>query len=518
MRYENSSDSASVQNDARSPDARDDTDALAAGDKGPATGNTISGAGTVTGTAGVDTGSNMHIVAIEGAGGIDQSLNAGQLRVSGEHGSLMINAQGHYSYTPKPGTPENVRDVFTYTLADGQGASDTARLTIEIGKTQAIAANAQRIVAGPDGVVTLPDGVQLSDITVVGRDLVILMPDGSQMVIVDGAVFVPQLVLGGVEVPSSNLAALLIDSEPRPASGVPQSGGGNFEQPVGPLDPGLALGDLIPPTELNYTPPEFHDVGQLVDRDPEVGLNPAVLLDDDTFPGGNPGGTGDDPNGANLTGVLSGSGGDGQLTFDLLTTGAPAGFTYVDGPNGAILVQQGAVTVLTVTINAQTGAYTVTHNAPIVHAAGDAENNAIFNFGYTVTDQDGDAVTGALTVNVDDDTPVVDVIAGPDSAILLQTQDGDTLGAASDMATTSANFAGAFTFTGSAGGDGGTVSPLVYALSTAGGASGLLAHGAAINLYLVNGVVIGSTAGTAAGITAENSIFSVSVGANVWSR
>ena len=45
------------------------------------------------------------------------------------------------------------------------------------------------------------------------------MPDGTQMVIIDGAVFVPQLVLGGVEVPATNLAALLIGQEPQPAAG-----------------------------------------------------------------------------------------------------------------------------------------------------------------------------------------------------------------------------------------------------------------------------------------------------------
>ena len=28
-----------------------------------------------------------------------------------------------------------------------------------------------------------------------------------------------------------------------------------------PLDPGVPLGDLIPPTELSYTPPEFEPVG-----------------------------------------------------------------------------------------------------------------------------------------------------------------------------------------------------------------------------------------------------------------
>ena len=141
-------------------------------------------------------------------------------------------------------------------------------MTINIGKTATVVqANAVQVVPGPDGVVTLPEGVELSDIHVVGRNLVIDLPDGTQMVIVDGAVFVPQLVLGTVEVPSTNLAALLIDSEPTPAAGPPQSSGGNFAVPVAPLDPGVPLGDLIPPTELSYTPPEFNDVANAIEED-----------------------------------------------------------------------------------------------------------------------------------------------------------------------------------------------------------------------------------------------------------
>ena len=112
------------------------------------------------------------------------------------------------------GAPENSRDRFTYTLADNQGHSDTAALTSKSARRRSvIKANAQQVVPGPDGVVTLPPGVELSDIHVVGRNLVIDMPDGTQMVIIDGAVFVPQLVLGGVEVPATNLAALLIGQE-----------------------------------------------------------------------------------------------------------------------------------------------------------------------------------------------------------------------------------------------------------------------------------------------------------------
>ena len=271
MRNEDASGSFSAVTGG--PDARDDADALPAGSHGPATGNTITGAGTITGLAGADLvpDGGGKIVALEGAGG-SVTADGGSLHVGGRFGDLTMDTHGNYSYRPNSGAPEGVQDIFRYTLADNAGARDAATLTIEIGREpQKIEANAQQIIPGPDGVVTLPPGVELSDVHVVGRNLVIDMPDGTQMVIIDGAVFVPQLVLNGVEVPATNLAALLIDSEPQPAGGIPQSSGGNFDVPVPPLDPGVPLGDLIPPTELVFTPPEFHDIGQFIDKHPDAG-------------------------------------------------------------------------------------------------------------------------------------------------------------------------------------------------------------------------------------------------------
>jgi VCBS repeat-containing protein len=510
MRYEDASQSGSFQD--QGPIARDDADQLAAGDRGPATGNLISGAGTETGATGADSGTGARVTAVAGAGGQDNSFAAGQLRVEGEHGSLSVTARGDYVYRLKADVPENSRDTFTYTLSDSAGADSQARLTIEIGRTQAVvAANAQRIVPGPDGVVVLPAGVELSDIRVSGRDLLVMLPDGTQMVIVDGAVFVPQLVINDIEVPSTNLAALLIEQEPRPASGVPQSGGGNFATPVGPLDPGAPLGDLLAPTELRYAPPEFRQLGLDEDRRPEVGSNPLVQIDDDVRTGGNAGGIGDDADGVNRNGVLSGSGGDGSLAFALSLAGAPAGFTYVAGANGALLVQQGGVTVLTVTLDARSGAYSVTQNAPIQHAPGSNENNVTFTFGYTVTDRDGDNAAGNFQVDVDDDTPVIDVTAGADAGVTLTTDDADTGGAVSDAVSSSANFGAVFGLTQSAGGDGQSSAGLSFALSTSGGPSGLTQGGVGINLYLIGGKIVGSTATSAAGVTAANSVFDVSV-------
>jgi|GEM_PF-1869155 len=151
------------------------------------------------------------------------------------------------------------------------------------------------------------------------------------------------------------------------------------------------------------------DLGNAIsfkDDAPTAGSNPIALLDDDALPGGLAGGTGDDINAANTNGTLSFTyGADGAGSVQWLTTGNPSGFTYeLLGSN--LLVKQGATTVLTVTLNSATGAYSVTQNAPIMHAPGGAENNQAFTLNYSVTDKDGDQAIGSLNINVDDDSPV----------------------------------------------------------------------------------------------------------------
>src|SRR5688572_3838809 len=378
MRYEDASQTGSMASDVN---ARDDTEHLAGNDFGPATGNLITGSGTVSGATGTDmVGPGGHITAIAGAGGSDNSFDAnGNLEVAGQYGTLTIDAQGNYTYARNPDSPEGVSDTFNYTLANDAGATDSAKLVIAIGNPPILQAEGTQTIQTNNGVVVLPAGVELSDVRVVGRDLVITLPDGSTMVIPDGAIFVPQLVVNGVEVPASNLAALLIGSEPKPAAGdssaLVQSSGGNFEVPVQPLDPGVPLGDLIPPTELDYTPPEFEDPGIEPEEDNELINfgNIDIIIDDDTLPGGLAGGPGDGPDAVNIVGVLSGAGpigGDGPLTFSIQLTGAPAGFAFVSGGPGIVFLQQDGTTVRTIEFNPATGSYEVTQNAPILHPAG----------------------------------------------------------------------------------------------------------------------------------------------------
>ncbi len=272
MRYE---DTSGATSGSTTPEARGDADTLPNGSNGPATGNVITGAGTTTGKAGADTPASGHVVEVRGASGSDSANGGANMHVDGRYGTLALDDHGNYKYVADGHAPQNFRDIFQYTLANAKGERSSADLVISRGGEIKVADNAQKIVPGPDGVVTLPEGVNLNNVHVVGRDLVVDMPDGTQIVIVDGAVFVPQLVLGGVEVPATNLAALMIDTEAvRTVGGPPPSSGGNFDVPVPPLDPGVPLGDLIPPTELVFGQPRFEEIGQFINHEPEIQIEP----------------------------------------------------------------------------------------------------------------------------------------------------------------------------------------------------------------------------------------------------
>src|ERR1700760_2540192 len=56
-----------------------------------------------------------------------------------------------------------------------------------------------RVVPGPDGIVHLPADTSLQNIHTQGHDLVIQLPDGSQIIVVDGAIYTPHIVLGDVD-------------------------------------------------------------------------------------------------------------------------------------------------------------------------------------------------------------------------------------------------------------------------------------------------------------------------------
>ena len=120
-----------------------------------------------------------------------------------------------------------------------------------VGPATTIPPDATRIVP-VDGKIQLPAGTRLDAIRAVGADLVVTLPNGEVLVIVDGALRMPQIMIGTINIPPANLAALLAGQEPEPAAGAPQSSGGNFDEPVGDIGDSFGLGDLLPPTEFAF--------------------------------------------------------------------------------------------------------------------------------------------------------------------------------------------------------------------------------------------------------------------------
>ncbi|WP_066552230.1 DUF5801 repeats-in-toxin domain-containing protein [Croceicoccus bisphenolivorans] len=356
--------------------------------------------------------------------------------------------------------------------------------------------NVKRVIADPtrENVLVLPAGVSLDDIDVQGDNLIITLPDGTQMIVINGALYMPEIVIDGVTVPPMNLAALLNADQPEPAAGQNGSSGGNFADPVNPIQPAYGLGDLLPYTELQFPEQQDEEVYYYLNRIPTAitANNPEVLVDDDEFMG-NPGGIGDDdPAPQNLTGQLDGSGGDGELTFTFNGNNTfpddGQDWQIVENEGGQLLVQQNGNTVVIITLQPD-GSYVIEQVGVVFHPADVNENNVYVTIGYTVTDEDGDFATATFTINFDDDTPVVDPVPDFDGSLLVDETDLDT--------DDTVDFSGAFEISYGADLPGNTEWALT--LSAAGADSGLVdsATGSAILLYKTeDGVIEGRVGGS----------------------
>ncbi|WP_449471580.1 VCBS domain-containing protein [Sphingobium chungangianum] len=256
------------------------------------------------------------------------------------------------------------------------------------------------VAAGPDGVVVLPAGTDINQIEVDGRNLIVTLPDGTQMVILDGAVVMPHIVVGDVEIPSVNLAALLIGEEPQPAAGPARSSGGNFLAAEGDVGNPHGLGDLLPPTELAFTQPEEREILPIApeeDHVPELEVptsGPGTVVDESGLgtvnrPGGSPGSN--EPAPVETTA--------GTITYVAVDTPATISINgqVVTGPGQTITGAHGTLTITSVAPGAIEYSYTLADNS-----SGDTVTD---NFTVTVTDADGDSVTKTLVVNIIDDVP-----------------------------------------------------------------------------------------------------------------
>ena len=268
-----------------------------------------------------------------------------------------------------------------------------------------------------DGQLVLPAGVGLDDIKVVGRDLIIQMPDGTQMIVPDGAIIVPQIVVDGVAIPALNFAALLAGQEPQPAAGPPQSSGGNFADNVGDIGDPFALGDLLPPTQLAFPLTEEREVVPgLVDRDPDViiqdggpaGRDVIDNVNETGLPGTRANGIVESP------GSAAGNGSD-STTGTIFVT-APDGIASII-INGVVVTGAAGQQITTpfgvMTLSALNGDQIGYSYRLLDNTSGDTTTDA---FLVSLTDTDGDVATARLTINIADDVPTarndIDSLAG----------------------------------------------------------------------------------------------------------
>jgi T1SS-143 domain-containing protein len=165
---------------------------------------------------------------------------------------------------------------------------------------------------------------------------------------------------------------------------------------------------------------------KVVDDSPEVGEQLIATVDDEGLIDGIEGGPEDDvTQGADETTF------DGSLNFSVgADQPATVDFAAMDGDTASVGTEtvtyswNSVTNTLTATgprgplftvevTDTESGDYTVTLLDNVLHesldgVAGDnTENNASVDLEFTVTDNDGDSQTGSLTVDFDDDTPVV---------------------------------------------------------------------------------------------------------------
>ena len=290
--------------------------------------------------------------------------------------------------------------------------------------------------------------------------------------------------------------------------------------PTGPIGSGplpLREFDGVPqPRAEAVTPPEVLPP----DGQPSAGPNGPGTANvfEAGLPGGIPDGAGE---GATFTGSLGYNfGSDGVGSFSWGTAGLPSltsggvAITYSVSPDGHVLTGSANGTpVFTVTLtDINTGAFEVNLLQPVDHPVKGSEDTLTFEIPYTITDGNGTPANGTLTVGIVDDAPQAGLSADNGVDVLLQTHDANTAGAAFDTST--ADYSSAFQVTANYGGDGAGSTQLTYSLNLVGGNganSGLTSGGATIYLYSVGGAIVASTSASAAGITGENTVFSLSV-------
>ncbi|WP_339487961.1 retention module-containing protein [Pseudomonas sp. EL_65y_Pfl2_R95] len=148
-----------------------------------------------------------------------------------------------------------------------------------------------------------------------------------------------------------------------------------------------------------------------------------LILDDEGLAGGINGGVGDTANAAtSVSGTLDYAAGADGLKSVVLSgpdkLGAEDVSSVWHAASNTLIISSARGDLVSVVLDPATGDYSLTLLKPVLHVEGGAENDALLNINFTVTDGDSDAVTKTLHVTIDDDSPSIEQGAIADSSFV----------------------------------------------------------------------------------------------------
>ncbi|MER9580698.1 DUF5801 repeats-in-toxin domain-containing protein, partial [Mesorhizobium sp. M0276] len=190
------------------PTAVADSDSIAAGQFGPATGNVLVGGtdagdgNTTDGVADTQGADGATVVGVAAGNTNTDVTDAATLDVpfQGAYGKLTLHSDGSYTYVRDAGTPGGVNDVFTYTIKDGDGDTSHTTLTISIGNSTPVITDLTPQANGGDVVVNEaalnvgtaggPGSDPASTAETGAGTFTISSPDGIHSLAIDGNAFI----------------------------------------------------------------------------------------------------------------------------------------------------------------------------------------------------------------------------------------------------------------------------------------------------------------------------------------
>ncbi|SIP97922.1 T1SS-143 domain-containing protein [Rhizobium sp. RU33A] len=331
--------------------------------------------------------------------------------------------------------------------AETPDAGRTDRLPAQQPADVAAAVIPSEVTPDNENVVTLPAGIELDNLEfqVDGENLVLVLADGTEITVIGGAANIPTFVVGDVELPQVALFAALEESNINVAAGpdgtfsaqgAPISSRSFNDDPIGPGPEDLALADLLGDTSFGdelRTAQIFGGNGRPSITTP---LTTSFIYDEAVIAGGDgvkiisgrlPFNAGPDSGtitAINFVGASDVNEGDGLKVLGGFTSGGrPITVTSLPAPTDAadldFIALEGRDSagnlVFTITVtNRVTGDFTFELVGKLEHpdagqngSQDDLDDLLRLGFTYTVTDRDGDSVTGSFNIDVQDDAPTI---------------------------------------------------------------------------------------------------------------